>query len=243
MDATPDITAPNPTRWRPPGCDRVALVLQGGGALGAYQAGVYEALEEAGIAPDWVSAVSIGAINAALIAGNPPGRRLDRLRAFWERVSARPVWPLLPDGDDLRRLHNAHSALGTLLLGQPGFFAPNLPGPWLSPRGARAATAFYDTAPLRATLLELVDFGLINARGAVRLAVGAVDVATGNFAWFDNAEMTIGPEHVMMVTTAARWPSCRSPAPSPRRPRRIAPSTRRPLPICATPAPTSPPCA
>jgi hypothetical protein len=89
---------PGPTRWRPPGCDRVALVLQGGGALGAYQAGVYEALEEAGVAPDWVSAVSIGAINAALIAGNPPGRRLDRLRAFWERVSARPVWPLLPDG-------------------------------------------------------------------------------------------------------------------------------------------------
>jgi NTE family protein len=199
MDVIPPAAAPDPQRWRPPGCERIALVLQGGGALGAYQAGVYQALEEAGVAPDWVSGVSIGGVNAALIAGNPPERRVERLRAFWERVTARPVWPTLPPdgGDALRRLFNAQSALAALLLGQPGFFAPTLPNPWLSPRGARTATAFYDTAALRETLAELVDFGLINRPGEIRFAVGAVNVATGNFAWFDNAEMAIGPEHVM----------------------------------------------
>jgi NTE family protein len=198
MAAASDTTLPTPKTDTAglPGWERIALVLQGGGALGAYQAGVYEGLEEAGIAPDWVSGVSIGAINAALVAGNPPRDRLARLRAFWERVTARPAWPLLPYGDEPRRLFNIQSALGTLLLGQPGFFRPHLPNPWLAPRGSRAATAFYDTSPLRRTLLELVDFDLINAR-RVRFAVGAVNVESGNFAWFDSATMTIGPEHVM----------------------------------------------
>jgi len=99
--AQPDVIARG---WRPDRCDRVALVLQGGGALGAYQAGVYQALHEAGIEPDWVSGVSIGAINAAIIAGNPPERRLERLRAFWERITERKIWHYTPDGDLFRQM-------------------------------------------------------------------------------------------------------------------------------------------
>ena len=196
MDVGP-LPQPSPTApWRPPGCDRIALVLQGGGALGAYQAGVYQALHEAGLEPDWVSGVSIGGINAAIIAGNPPERRLERLEAFWETITTRrTAWPL-PEGDEPRRFGNALSAFGSMMLGQPGFFRPNLPSPWLSLRGAPTATSFYDTAPLRQTLGELVDFELING-GQTRFAVGAVNVQSGNFYFFDNAETEIIPEHVM----------------------------------------------
>jgi NTE family protein len=188
--------APVTRGWRPERCDRIALVLQGGGALGAYQAGVYQALHEADIRPDWVSGVSIGAINSALIAGNPPERRLERMREFWRRITDRRIWAFTPDGDDFRRLRNFHSAMVTMLLGQPGFFRPNQMNAWASPRGAGTATCFYDTSPLRQTLLELVDFDLINS-GQTRFAVGAVNVISGNFLWFDNAETTIVPEHVM----------------------------------------------
>src|SRR5215470_6915489 len=161
--------------WRPDRCDRVALVLQGGGALGAYQAGVYQALDEAGIALDWVSGVSIGAINAAIIAGNPPERRLPQLRKFWERITERKIWPFTPDGDIYRKARNAMSCWITMTCGQPGFFEPRLPGPLLTATGAKDATSFYDTAPLRETLCELVDFPLLNAR-QTRFAVGAVNV-------------------------------------------------------------------
>jgi NTE family protein len=180
----------------PEGFGRVALVLQGGGALGAYQAGVYEALHEAGLEPDWVSGVSIGAVNAALIAGNPPERRLERLTAFWERITDRVSWPPAPDGDVFRKAQNLASALKTLLLGQPDFFRPRPVSPWLTPAGARSATSYYDTAPLRATLSELVDFDRINARSC-RFSVGAVNVLSGNFIFFDNADTLIEPEHVM----------------------------------------------
>jgi len=181
---------------RPERCGRIALVLQGGGALGAYQAGVYQALQEAGLEPDWVSGVSIGAINGAIIAGNPPALRLQRLRTFWERITERKIWNYTPDGDVFRRTRNAASSWLTILHGQPGFFTPTHPSPWLSFPGARAATSYYDSAPLRETLLELVDFSLINQK-ETRLAVGAVNVLDGNFAYFDNALDTIGPEHVM----------------------------------------------
>jgi NTE family protein len=183
-------------RWRPERCDRVALVLQGGGALGAYQAGVYQALHEAGLEPDWVSGVSIGAINSALIAGNPPERRLERLHAFWDRITARKVWHYTPDGDIYRQARNAMSALFTTLYGQPGFFEPRRVNPWLSPAGAQDATSYYDTAPLRATLLELVDFDLLNGSPG-RFSVGAVNALTGNFVYFDNATTRIAPEHIM----------------------------------------------
>ncbi|POR52019.1 patatin-like phospholipase family protein [Bosea psychrotolerans] len=182
--------------WRPERCDRVALVLQGGGALGAYQAGVYQALHEADIEPDWISGVSIGAINSALIAGNPRERRLERLKAFWDRITDRKVWWFTPEGDLYRQARNATSSFFTTLLGQPGFFEPRRTSPLLAAAGATDATSFYDTKPLRETLLELVDFDLIN-RKEVRFSVGAVNAASGNFVYFDNAQEAIGPEHVM----------------------------------------------
>jgi NTE family protein len=182
--------------WRPDGCGRVALVLQGGGALGAYQIGVYEALHEAGIEPDWVSGVSIGAVNAALIAGNPPERRLERLNAFWEKITERKVWLHTPDGDVFRQARNMTSSLMTTMMGQPGFFAPHPVNPWLAAAGAKAATSYYDNSPLRETLLELVDFDLLNS-GVCRFSVGAVNVRSGNFVFFDNATTEIEPEHIM----------------------------------------------
>ena len=197
MDArSPDSDTAVSHLWRPEGCDRVALVLQGGGALGAYQVGVYQALHEAGLEPNWVCGVSIGAINSAIIAGNPPERRLERLRIFWERITARKVWHYTPDGDIYRKARNIASSMMTSTLGQPGFFKPHEVSPWLSPAGARTATSYYDTSPLKQTLLELVDFDLINAR-KIHFAVGAVNVLTGNFLYFDNKKELIEPEHVM----------------------------------------------
>ena len=180
----------------------VALVLQGGGALGAYQAGVYEALAEANIHPDWVSGVSIGAINAAIIAGNAPNDRVDRLRAFWTDVTSAGLWSLFNDafalarGDATRNLLNHASAGFALASGASGFFTARPLVPWLHPAGTIEATSFYDTADLKRTLERLVDFDRLNA-GMTRLSVGAVNVRTGNFVYFDNAGDVIRPEHVM----------------------------------------------
>ena len=175
---------------------RIGLVLQGGGALGAYQAGVYEALHEADLEPDRITGVSIGGINGALIAGNRPELRLARLREFWETVTARPIWLYTPDGDLPRKLRNAWSSTVTAMFGQPGFFSPSQPNPWLSLRGARTATSFYDSAPLRETLLRLVDFELLNG-GLTRFAVGAVNVQTANFNYFDTTRGRITVDHIM----------------------------------------------
>jgi NTE family protein len=197
MDAqTPNSAIAAAAGWRPERCDRVALVLQGGGALGAYQVGVYQALHEDGMEPDWVCGVSIGAINSAIIAGNHPEHRLEKLRIFWERITARKIWHYTPDGDVFRKARNFTSTFMTTTLGQPGFFKPHDVSPWLSPAGAKTATSYYDTAPLRETLLELVDFDLINS-GQMHFAVGAVNVLSGNFLYFDNKKEVIGPEHVM----------------------------------------------
>jgi len=198
MDARTDNTSPHDQArgWRPDRCERIALVLQGGGALGAYQAGVYEALHEANIEPDYVSGVSIGAINAAIIAGNSKKRRLERLRAFWERITERKVWHYTPDGDVFRQARNAASSWLTLMQGQPGFFKPRNPGPWMSLAGATTATSYYDSGPLLETLEELVDFSMINEQ-TIRFSVGAVNVLSGNFTYFDNAQEIIGPEHIM----------------------------------------------
>jgi NTE family protein len=176
--------------------DRVALVLQGGGALGAYQAGVYEALAEARCEPNWISGVSIGAINSALIAGNPPDKRLAALETFWNTVSGRKIWWTTPEGDFFRDLRNQTSALMTMMLGQPGFFKPRQQSPWFAPVGADSALSYYDSAELKATLEALVDFDLLND-GKKRLSVGAVNVRTGNFIYFDTRRMRIGPEHIM----------------------------------------------
>lgn len=182
--------------WRPERCQQIALVFQGGGALGAYQAGVYQALHEAGIEPDWVTGVSIGAINASIIAGNPREERLEKLQYFWNKITDRKVWAFTPDGDIFRRARNATSAMMTMSMGQPGFFKPHEVNPWLSPAGARASTSFYDSTPLGDTLKELVDFNMIN-EGPVRFAVGAVNVLSGNFVYFDNRTDVIAAEHVM----------------------------------------------
>ncbi|MFN0191956.1 MAG: patatin-like phospholipase family protein [Aestuariivirga sp.] len=182
--------------WRPDRCERIALIFQGGGALGAYQAGVYQALHEFGIEPDWVTGVSIGGINAALIAGNRPENRIPRLKEFWERITSRKIWSYTPDGDAYRLMRNSVSSFMTLMQGQPGFFTPHQMNSWFSPAGSHTATSFYDNTPLRETLLELVDFSLINEQ-AWRFSVGAVNVVTGNFVYFDNRDEIIGPEHVM----------------------------------------------
>ena len=172
------------------------LVLQGGGALGSYQAGVYEGMAERGFAPDWVTGVSIGAINGALIAGNVPERRLERLQEFWDRVSS-AIPLLIPTYlDPLRLAFNRVSTLATTAFGVPGFFTPRLPPPYLAPDGTPGALSIYDTSPLRDTLEELVDFDLINHKG-VRLSVGSVDVHTGNSVYFDSLRQRIGPEHIM----------------------------------------------
>jgi NTE family protein len=198
MDArTSNLEKTTPARgWRPDRCDRVALVLQGGGALGAYQAGVYQALHEANIEPDWVCGVSIGAINSAIIAGNPPDRRLEKLHAFWDRITDRKIWHYTPDGDVYRKARNLVSSFMTTTLGQPGFFKPHTTNPWLSATGAKTATSYYDSEPLRKTLLELVDFDRINDK-KIRFAVGAVNILSGNFIYFDNAHDEIMPEHIM----------------------------------------------
>ncbi len=182
--------------WRPERCDRVALVFQGGGALGAYQAGVYQALHEADIEPDWVTGVSIGGINAALIAGNTRENRLEKLREFWERITDRKIWAHTPDGDIFRQMRNATSSFLTLTQGQPGFFKPHTHNAWFSPPGSKTATSHYDSTPLYETLNELVDFDLINDQHS-RFSVGAVNVSTGNFVYFDNRDDVITAEHVM----------------------------------------------
>jgi NTE family protein len=180
---------------RPPAYDKkVALVLQGGGALGSYQAGVYEMLAESEYPPDWVAGISIGAINAAIIAGNAPGARVARLREFWEGITEPTAcWPqdLAAPFADIQR--KSATALG-LAFGQPGFFAPRKPFEWFStPR----PLSYYDTSALKATLERLVDFDRINSRKEIRLSVGAVNVRTGRLVYFDSAEMAIRPEHVM----------------------------------------------
>jgi len=175
---------------------QTVLVLQGGGALGAYQGGVYEALAEAGDLPDWVAGISIGAINAALIAGNPPAMRVARLREFWHRVSHELPFKLDEAVGFARRAFNEASASYAAFAGLPGFFTPRFPAPLPNWPAELGALSFYDTSPLRRTLLELVDFDRLN-RSEIHFSVGAVNVATGNFAYFDNREQTIGPEHIM----------------------------------------------
>ncbi|MDT8353711.1 patatin-like phospholipase family protein [Roseomonas mucosa] len=198
-------TAPVPVRPENGRKPTVILALQGGGALGAYQVGAYQAMEEAGFAPDWVIGISIGAFNGALIAGNDPADRLERMAAFWQAIS-RPGTALAGLRDCNPRLSGALSHWEALLLGQPGFFAPRLPGPYLSPPGSMAALSFYDTAPLRGTLEGLVRFDRLGPEGGTRLSLGATDVETGELVFFDSRESRITPEHVM--ASGALPPAC-----------------------------------
>jgi NTE family protein len=188
-----DTTTTPPSR---PACydKKVGLVLQGGGALGSYQAGVYEALVTSEYLPDWVAGISIGAINAAIIAGNPPERCVDHLRAFWDEITApTQLWPTPPDGP-LAIWQQSASAIASVLFGQPGFFAPHGPQDFFLPG---KILSYYDTSALRGTLERLVDFDRINDGRGMRLSVGAVNVRTGYFAYFDSDKIKIRPEHVM----------------------------------------------
>jgi len=193
----------NSMRRRPrPPFECIALLLQGGGALGAYQGGVYQGLAEAGLTPDWVAGISIGAINAALIAGNSREERVGKLRTFWETVTTNPIGDWLPGlpaefaGDLARQAAIRWFGTHAVLHGAPGFWSPRMLPPWLQPDGTAAATSFYDTSALKGTLERLVDFDRINA-GEMRFSVGAVNVATGNFVYFDNSTHEIRPEHIM----------------------------------------------
>src|SRR3954454_20139232 len=186
---------------RTPASAQRVLVLQGGGALGSYQAGAYQALCHCGFKPEWIAGISIGAVNAAIIAGNAPEKRVERLKEFWEMVSAPVPWSPIASGDGSRSLFNETSAAFIATFGVPGFFRPRFPPAPLWPEGTPESQSYYDTTPLRATLERLVDFDRINDL-KTRLSVGAVSVTTGNFKYFDNVEFKrlgekIGPEHVM----------------------------------------------
>jgi NTE family protein len=182
---------------------QIVLVLQGGGALGAYQAGVYQGLHEAGVEPTWVVGTSIGAINAALIAGNAPGERTAALRGFWDAIASPPLWGPLQGmidhfaavGDGRAALNQLNASL-TAMRGQPGFFEPRLPPPWLRQPGTVEATSFYDTRPLAETLERFVDLDRLNS-GAPRISLEAVNVVTGNLETFDSAKQRIELDHVM----------------------------------------------
>ena len=172
------------------------LLLQGGGALGSYQAGAYEALAAHGFAVDWVAGISIGAINAAIIAGNPPQMRVARLEQFWHLASSGVSGAPMLDASLARMFSNEVSAAYVAANGAPGFFSPRVVPPTFFSSGQPQALSYYDTAPLRETLERLIDFDLLNS-GRVRISVGAVDVRTGNFAYFDSAQRKLDVRHIM----------------------------------------------
>jgi NTE family protein len=186
-----------------PPYETVALTLQGGGALGAYQAGVYQGLHEAGIHPNWIAGISIGALNTAIIAGNAPEHRVTRLLEFWETI-CQPAFglpipavverALFDSADAVRNAFTTMQAFGALVEGQKGFFVPRFPPPSPLASGSPQTASFYDTTPLKATLEQLCDFDRINS-GETRVSVGAVNVATGNFAYFDNSRQRLRAEH------------------------------------------------
>ena len=194
-DISDPVTATTPARAMP------VLVLQGGGALGSYQAGAYQALCRHDFEPEWVAGISIGAINAAIIAGNAPEKRVERLKEFWEQCASPVPWNPIVKSDRGRTVFNEASAALIATFGVPGFFTPRIPPAPLWPPGSPQSQSYYDTAPLRKTLEHLVDFDRIND-AKTRLSVGAVSVTTGNFCYFDNVEFKkrgkkIGPEHIM----------------------------------------------
>src|SRR6476620_1960308 len=196
---------------RPADAQRV-LVLQGGGALGSYQAGAFQALCRSGFEPEWVAGISIGAINSAIIAGNEPAKRVDRLKEFWNMVSSPVSWNPISKGERARSLFNETSAALIATFGVPGFFTPRLPPAPLWPQGSPQSLSYYDTSPLKKTLENLVDFDRINDL-KTRLSVGAVGVTSGNLSYFDNFQFKklgkkIGPEHIM--ASGALPPGCPS---------------------------------
>ncbi len=179
-----------------PKADReIIYVFQGGGALGTYQVGAYEALSEHGYLPTMITGISIGSINAAIIAGNKPEMRFKRLLQFWDKISTKIPFPMLSEYG-LSKFHHFCSAQSALFFGQPGFFTPKSINPWLLPSGTPDEFSFYNTAPLRETLLELIDFKYLNEKH-VRLCLGAVDLESGDFVFFDSKKEEITVDHVL----------------------------------------------
>src|SRR2546423_9132426 len=177
------------------GKPRIVLLLQGGGALGAYHIGAYQAMQEAGYEPDWVSGISIGAINAAVIAGNAPEARLAKLEQLWHEISWPDEWGALLSGE-LRRAFNQWNFGAALLFGQPNFWLPRVPNPLFLSQVTPETASFCDTSPMRATLQRLANFALINEK-KTRLSLGATQVSTGTLVFFDSCREAIRPEHVI----------------------------------------------
>ncbi len=175
---------------------RVAYVLQGGGSLGAYQMGVVKGLLEAGYEPDWLSATSIGAIQAAIIVGNPPNKRIERLEEFWRRVATYTPLDMFGELGTTQTMYNMLGTSSALLWGQPGFFSPKWYNGGLPVLGDPRSLSYYDTTPLKETLLELIDFDLLNSC-PIRLSLGSVQISTGHLIYFNNINYRITPEHIM----------------------------------------------
>ncbi|MYN44519.1 patatin-like phospholipase family protein [Pseudoduganella sp. FT93W] len=176
---------------------RVVLVLQGGGALGAYQAGVFQAMHEHGLAPEWIVGTSIGAINAAILAGNPHETRLERLREFWQSIAHRDSYDMRRVPDLQRRSNVLLQTWDTLIRGVPGFFSPRWPS--MFPLGAAVApeqASFYDTSALETTLNRLIDWDYLNQPGGMRLTVNALKVTCGTLRSFDNRQLAISADHI-----------------------------------------------
>jgi NTE family protein len=173
---------------------QIVLVFQGGGALGAYQAGVYEALHEAGIEPDWIIGTSIGAINASLIAGNAVENRLGRLREFWGRLEQSSLLGFM---SSLPGTGNRLANMTTVASGVGSFFTPN-PFAFFSAFGRLdpERAGYYSTSPLKQTLTELVDFDLMN-KCTPRLTVGAANVSTGDMHYFDSRNIPLEVKHIL----------------------------------------------
>lgn len=186
-----------PSKFKRRGIEKpqVIYVFQGGGALGSYQVGAYEALSEHGYAPDMIVGISIGAINAAIIAGNKPENRLEKLGQFWDKITTRIPFPAI-NQFGMIKMHHWLSAQSSLMLGQRGFFKPRPINPAFISNSTPDKISYYDTTPLRNTLLELVDFEYLN-RKHVRLCVGAVNLKSGKFKFFDNFEQEITVDHIM----------------------------------------------
>lgn len=176
--------------------DRIALACQGGGSLGAYHIGVYQAMQEAGYLPDVVSGISIGAFTAALIAGNNPEDRMEKLKGFWDTISWPEIMNGMPVPPAMRKMHNSMTSMQGFIFGQPNFFEPRIPGASQQPKGTIAAISHYDTSKLKDTLLKFVDFDRIN-HNKTRLLLGATRVKDAQLVFFDSAKTKIAPEHVM----------------------------------------------
>lgn len=182
---------------------KIVYVFQGGGALGTFQVGGAEALYQHGYSPDVVVGISIGGINAAIVAGNPPEKRIEMLKKFWDTITVSIPVPHLPF-DGMSKLHNFFGAQYALHMGQPGFYKPKLISPLFLSKATPDQLSFYDTSPLRETLNSVIDFEYLNA-GHVRLCVGATDLASGEFVFFDSSIQTIRIEHIL--ATGALPPS------------------------------------